>query len=156
MLGMISLEGQSEEDYLIVPDGSYEESILSKYKLERTLTREFKNISKNVSKVYDITLFENWFDWLGDHIELGTHRDFSISFTVETTSGAVYENIQCGVFLGRRPGFFKYKMGLLDCRNDQVHLGSDRVINVLLKSRYDNVFIEEHYTPPSRFLPPQE
>ena len=123
----VSLKSQSSANSLVVPDGVFKGSVLDKYKLEQALADEVEE----VSKVYDLVMFESVFDFMYNK------KEFNISFTAETTSGVVHENIQCAVYFN--PTF--YRMDLNNCANDEVVFGP-QWIRIHLNTSNRNIFIE--------------
>ena len=117
--GRIVLSSQAEDNSLVMPEGTCENCIISSQKLGMEIAQEFES----VSEVYDISLDSDLYavEVIDTVFIFGLFDDrldrFSISFTVKTISGAIYENIECTATTPNQATLY-----LRDCESDQVAL----------------------------------
>ena len=139
--GRIVLSSQSE-DHLTIPEGAFEGAVISKSKVEKAIAEQLDSISK----VYDLSMKEKLLPaevleaiyTLGS---LGLYAFFSsdpflASFTVETTHGKIYTEINCSSLATRRSmrSDVIYSIGrltLIGCKSDEVQI--DKTLSVQMR-----------------------
>ena len=113
--GRIILSSQSEGE-LVIPEGEAEGVAISRQKLAKQIEDQFDSISE----VTRISFSDDFYA-----VEIfGVIDRFTVSFNMRTTSGDLYENVQC---VARSK---KLTLFLLDCENDQVVLSREIYVDM--------------------------
>ena len=135
--GRIVLSSQSEDNSMVMPEGTCENCIVNSQKLGVEIVKKFKSISR----IYDISFDSELYidEALATIFSFGqadnTYDNFSVSFTITTLSGADH-NIECKARTSKR------YLILENCGNDQVVLSKDWIhIN------FDNIVTDDSNNP---------
>ena len=135
------------EDHLVIPEGAYTGSAISKQKLEKTIAKQFDSFSKvyNISMKGQLSASEVVFTGFMYIAVLGAfvlnHQDtdyfsdlsdlFLVSFTAEDFDGAIYSGINCigSSFIKSRIEEFG-SLHIRLCENNEVKFSENLLIKM--------------------------
>ena len=118
----IVLSSESE-DHLTIPRGDDAGKTIDRQKLAVLIADRFNDISRvyDISFLSELYLSDEAFRYQSSGMFMFDTTDyFTISFTAETTSGAVYSNIKCLSTFSEHMGLQGY-----ECRNNQALLDKE-------------------------------
>ena len=133
--GRIVLSSESDK-FLIIPEGAGSGRFIYKQKMADKIAMNFDS----VSEVFDISFQEELRqrDVLSNIATLGYYglvggNTFTLSFSIKTTTGKVYRNIQCEIGLDINVVTPHYQYFIIDdCNSGEV----------ILRGEKDNIFIK--------------
>ena len=128
--------GAVYEDYLVIPEGDHEGTVISQQKLANAIVKQ----SDFISEVSNISLSSEFYSVEAVLFPLkvwSSLSPFTVSFTLRTHSGSVYTDMQCMGLSTHNSG----NLALIYCENDHVIL-TDTAGDALLKIPMNLIAVE--------------